>query len=153
MQISWQLRLAIAESQFSFCFCDKQHDQKQLGDKGLIWLTGYSQPSREAKGGKWRQQMKQKPWRNLHWLDYIAHSSCSLIWFVLQVFSIITAMSDILFNYFSYFWEIIILSALPFSTSKPFHVPLLSLFQIHASFSIVITYAFRFFINFHYIHA
>lgn len=42
----------------------KHQPQATCGRKGFVWLIGFSPSSRKAKAGFWRQDLKQKRWRN-----------------------------------------------------------------------------------------
>lgn len=56
---------------FLLCFCDKTMTKPAQGKKGFIENDSLSlkDVSPETQGGKWRQELKWKPWRVVaYWL-------------------------------------------------------------------------------------
>lgn len=55
--------------------------QKQLGEKGLFYLTAYISSWRDVRAGMRRQELKQAPWRNtIYVLALQAHVHLPLLY-------------------------------------------------------------------------
>jgi hypothetical protein len=58
----------------------KHCDQKQIGKKVYFTIAHYSLQCQEVKAGNWRQELKQRLWRNIAYcLFLMASSDCFLV--------------------------------------------------------------------------
>lgn len=72
---TWQVLYPLLWS--AFYYFDTTMTKVNLEEKGVIWLTGYGSPCREARAGTWRQELRQSSWRRTAYSLF--HCSCSAI--------------------------------------------------------------------------
>lgn len=76
--VSWRLYLSTLTLSFAFCCCNKDHNQKQLGEErvGLAYQNTSLREGSQGRNSSRTRTWRQKPWRNaVYRLSQVAFTS------------------------------------------------------------------------------